>query len=224
MIIVIRGHIRGSFETRQLYDLLKELHIIFPDLKIFIHTWNIFANNLSWRHIPVNEQTVNDTVIYHYFDDLKHLIKNIIIDDDTKITLIGNLCGGINNGPMPIIGWKNYWYGKHQIMNTICDMHVDENEPIVNLRFDIMANSNSFNNETVVDFIKNNSNMIFTKNVFLFKDEHNQGIDNIYMGNVNTMCKLINKFFYNLDDILIENNDTIHQEYLVFRINNMLFD
>ena len=93
MILIIRGHIRKSFETKQLYNLVKELYIIFPDLKIFIHTWNIFANNISWRNITINETSVNDKIIYNYFDDLKHLVKNIIIDDNSKINLIGNLYG-----------------------------------------------------------------------------------------------------------------------------------
>ena len=38
MILIIRGHIRDSFNTKELYNLVKELHIIIPDVKIFIHT------------------------------------------------------------------------------------------------------------------------------------------------------------------------------------------
>jgi hypothetical protein len=224
MIFIIRGHIRNSFKTKQLYNLIKEIYAIFPKLKIFIHTWNIFANNISWRSINVDTQNVNDKIIYDYFDDLKFLIKNIIIDDDTKINLIGNLYGNINNGPMPIIGWKNYWYGKHKVIDYIYKLNVDKNEMIVNCRFDIMSNSNSFDNKIIIDFIKNNSEKIFTKNIFLYNDENHFGIDNIYIGNINTMYKLINVFFNNLDDILIKNNDTIHQEMLVYRINNILFD
>jgi hypothetical protein len=224
MILIIRGHIRNSFETKTLYNLIKEIHSIFPDLKIFIHTWNIFANNISWRNININEQIVNDKIIYDYFDDLKCLIKNIIIDDDNKIKLVGNLCGKINNGPMPIIGWKNYWYGKHKIIDYLYNSNIDENEMIVNFRFDIMNNSNSFDEKSIVNFIKNNSNIIFTKNIFFFNDENNFGIDNIYIGNINTMYKLINIFFYELDDILIKNNDTVNQEMLVYRINTILFD
>ena len=224
MILIIRGHIRNSFETKNLYNLIKEIHVINPDLKIFIHTWNIFANNISWRNININERCVNDKIIYDYFDDLVHLIKNIIIDDDTKINLIGNLFGKINNGPMPIIGWKNYWYGKHKIIDYLYNINIDDNEMIVNFRFDILNNSNNFDEETIVNFIKNNSKIIFTKNIFLFNNEHHNGIDNIYIGNINTMHKLINKFFYELDDILIKNHDTVHQERLVYRINTILFD
>lgn len=224
MILIIRGHIRNTFEEKKLYNFIKEIHIVFPDLKIVIHTWNIFANNISWRQITINEENVNDKIIYDYFDDLKHLIKHIIIDDDTKIQLIGNLNGTINNGPMPIIGWKNYWYGKHKVIDYIYNTNIDENEMIVNCRFDIMNNSNSFDENTIVNFIKNNNKLIFTKNIFLFNDEHHAGIDNIYIGNIKTMYKLINYFFYELDDILIKNNDIINQEILVYRINTILFD
>ena len=172
MIIIIRGHIRDSFETKNLYNLIKKIHIISPDLKIFIHTWNIFANNISWRNININEQNVNDKIIYNYFDDLQYLIKNIIIDDDTKIKLIGNLYGEINNSSMPIIGWKNYWYGKHKIIDYIYNININENEMIVNFRFDIMSNQyNSFDETIIINFIENNSKMIFTKNIFLFNDE-----------------------------------------------------
>jgi len=224
MVLVIRGHIRNSFETKNLYNLIKEIHTIFPDLKIFIHTWNIFANNISWRKININEQIVNDKIIYEYFDDLKHLIKNIIIDDDNKIKLIGNLSGNINNGPMPFIGWKNYWYGKHKIINYLYNSNIDKNEMIVNCRFDMMSNRNNLNEKAIVNFIKNNSNIIFTKNIFFYNNEKHFGIDNIYIGNINTMYKLINIFFNELDDILIKNNDAKHQECLVYRINTILFD
>ena len=245
MILILRGHIRKSFETNQLHNFVKHLHIIFPDLKIFIHTWNIFSNNISWRNITINEQNVNDKIIYGYFDDLKHLIKNIIIDDDSKIKLIGNLYGKINNGPMPIIGWKNYWYGKYKIIDYLYNMKIDENEMIINCRFDVLSNSNSFDEGFIINFIKNNCKIIFietgsdidhrtkvvarlspniiTRNLFLFNRETN-GIDNIYIGNINTLYKLTRKFFYELDDILIKNNDVINQERLVYRINNILFD
>lgn len=224
MILIIRGHIRNSFETKNLYNLVKCIYDIFPDLKICIHTWNIFANCISWREIKGDNKIVNEEIIYDYFDDLKHLIKHIIIDDDTKIQLIGNLCGRINNGPMPIIGWKNYWYGKYRIIDYLYKTHIDENEMIVNCRFDIMNNSNTFYDVDVIHLIKNNSEIKFTKNIFMFNDEDHCGIDNIYIGNINTMYKLISLFFYELDDILNKNNDTMHQEKLVYRINAKLFE
>ena len=225
MILIIRGHIRKSFETKNLYNLVKKIYNIFPDLKIFIHTWNIFSNNISWRGMEINNQNVNDEIINDYFDDLKHLIGHIIIDDDKNIKLVGNINGNINNGLSPIIGWKNYWYGKHKIIDYLYNTkRVNESEVIVNFRFDIMNNSNNFDDIFIINFIKNNGDINFTKNMFLFNDEKHLGIDNIYIGNISTMYKLTNKFFYELDDILSKNNDTIHQEMLVYRINSILFE
>jgi hypothetical protein len=135
------------------------MYNIFPDLKIFIHTWNIFSNNISWRDINVNNEIVNEETIYNYFGPLSSCIKQIIIDDDKNIQLIGNLNGKINNGPMPIIGWKNYWYGKYKIIDYIYNQFINEDEMIVNFRFDIFNNSNNFDKELIVNFIKMKSYM-----------------------------------------------------------------
>jgi hypothetical protein len=225
MIFVIRGHIRDTFRSGHLYNLIETLYHTFPDLKIFIHTWNIVSNNISWREeITTNNEVVNNEVIYNYFGNLSSCIKHIIIDDDTNIQLNGNLFGNINGGPMPIIGWKNYWYGKHKIIDYIYNNFNYSDEMIVNTRFDVLDNSHNFNTESIVDFIKNNIQTTrFEKNVFFYNYESN-GVDNIYIGNINTMYKLANKFFYELDDILSKNSDTIHQERLVYRINDSLFD
>ena len=223
MIIVIRGHVRNSFETNQLYNFIEEVHNIYPDLKIFIHTWNIFANNISWRNIDVNSAQVNEERINNYFGKLSNCIKHIIIDNDKDIKLIGNLVGTINNGPMPIIGWKNYWYGKYKIIDYIYNEEKYDEETVVNLRFDLFSNSNNFDKNLIIDFIKKNNEIKFTKNQFLFDYEAN-GIDNIYIGNINTMYKLTNKFFYELDDILCKNNNTRNQERLVYRINEQIFN
>jgi hypothetical protein len=223
MILILRGHIRKTFESQRLYNLIKQIYTIDPTLKIYIHTWNIVANNISWRRIDLDNRYVSKEFVCSYFSDLKHLIEDIIVDDDTKIQLIGNLKGTINNGPMPIVGWKNYWYSKYRIIEHIYNKNIYTNEPIINVRFDVLNNSNNFNEDKILDFIKNNSNKQFTKNTFLYDTETN-GIDNLYMGNIHTMYVLARHFVYNLDEILIKHNDTIHQERLVFRLNNILFE
>jgi hypothetical protein len=224
MILVIRGHIRNSFETRELYNFVESLYNITPDLNIYIHTWNIFSNNISWRHIEIDNRTVNEEIINKYFGKYSSCIKHIIIDNDKNVKLIGNLEGKINNGLAPIIGWKNYWYGKHRIIDYIYNQNIDLNEMIVNFRFDIFDNSNNFDNKFIVNFIKNNIGKKFTKNIFMYNDEHHNGIDNIYIGNIRTMYKLVCTFHFNLDSILFRNNNIINQERLVYRINSMLFD
>ena len=218
MLLILRGHIRESFKNPQLYNLIKSIYIIFPDLKIAIHTWNIFANNISWREIVPDNTNVTVDTIFDYFNDLKHLITIIMIDDDTKIKLIGNVNGNIGNSAMKLLGWKNYWYGKFKIIDYLRDK-VDRNEPVINCRFDVMNNSYSLSEDEIISFITNNKKC--NKNVF-FSERERLGIDNIYMGNINTLYKLSHLFFFELDDILKKHNNIVHQEFLVFRINETM--
>ena len=222
MILIIRGHIRNSFENDNLLKLIKDIYNLDTNLKIYIHTWNIFANNISWRSINQNNTIVSKDIIYDYFNELKNLIENIIIDDDTKIQLIGNIQGKINNSRSPLIGWKNYWYGKYTMIKHIYDKNINEDEMIVTLRFDILNNSNNFDTCHIINFIKNNIGKSFTKNMFI-KDVECFGIDNIYIGNINTIYKLTYQFYYYVDDIILKYNDIDNQELLVYRVNNTLF-
>jgi hypothetical protein len=196
---------------------------MFPDLNVYIHTWNIFANNISWRNIEINNNIVVSSTIFNYFDDLQFLIKKIIIDDDTKIKLIGNLNGKVALSRMPLNGWKNYWYGKYSIINYIYNTVIDKNKFVINTRFDLFCNSNNFSYIYIINFIKNNNKNLFIKNKFLI-DTYCDGIDNIYIGNINTMYKLIQKFYFELDNILTINNEIKNQEYLVFLLNDTIND
>jgi len=227
MILILRGHIRGSFNTKELYIFVKELYTIFPNLTIYIHTWNIFSNNISWRDIKTDDNIVEPSAVFNYFNDIKHLIKTIIIDDDSKIKLIGNLVGNVGKSKMPLKGWKNYWYGKYNIINYIYNTRTDKNEFVINTRFDLFSNSCSYNYDCsqIINFLKKNYMNVFTENKFLMP-EYFSGIDNIYIGNIDTMYTLISKFYKELDNILICNNSHIDtgQEYFVFLLNTSLFN
>jgi hypothetical protein len=222
MIIFIRGHIRNSFCNNELYNLIKQLSKIENnDIKIYIHTWSIINSSLSWRKIDANEILVTKDMIEDYFMELKKYIKNIIIDYDNNINLIGNIEGKIGKGPCPIKAWKNMWYGKLKGLESINE---NENEILINLRFDLFCNSNNIRTNTILKFINfhKNKNEIITKNFFVNGKEC-FGVDNIYLGNIKTMKELANHFHNNLDDILVNYPNIIHQEYLVFKENNLLF-
>ena len=198
MILILRGHIRSAFDNNQLLNLIKGIRILDNDLKIYIHTWNIFSSNLSWRPVNQNNTVVTTEIIFDYFNDVKDLIKMIIIDDDTQIKLIGKTVGVMCNTLMPIKGWKNYWYGKYKLIYNMyniynmCNIYnlyniynpkaniIRKNEMIINMRFDILNNSNSFNHNLIINFIKNNCTKIFVRNKFLYDYEFT-GCDNIYL-------------------------------------------
>ena len=220
IILIIRGHIRNSFNNQKLYDLLKKISENY-NLSIYIHTWNIQQSNISWREIKQINNIITKEIIYEYFKDLNIFIKYIIIDDDTQIKLIGNLEGTI--GPKcPKIGWKRYIYGLYKITNYVKNYY--SNEFIANMRFDILENSNSITEHQILLLINNNHiyNNEFTKVIFLYNNLY-YGLDNIFCGNIKVLYKLLKYFNENLDYIISRNKQIISQEFLLFIENELIF-
>lgn len=191
-------------------------------MKIYIHTWDVFSNNISWRPIEENKTAVTKKIILTYFKDVSKFIKDIIIESDKNIKLHGKTTGNIGTVPMPLIGWKNYWYGKYNLINRVSDLNKNDEEYAVNIRFDIFNNSNSFKIDDIFNFIVLNMNYQFTKIIFPYNFEA-YGIDNIYIGNVRLMKTLTKKFHHCLDEILKKCPEIYNQEFLVFRLNEELF-
>ena len=216
MIILIRGHIRNSFNDTKLYEFIQKLSKT-NELKIYIHTWNIMQTNVSWRQMHNINIIITEEMIKKYFKNLQKYIVKIIIDNEKLNKLVGSIKGNVSNSKMPKIGWKNMWYGKKRIIDEI-GKREPLDEIIVNTRFDVFSNSNSFNMMSLLYFINKNKT-IFKKNIFVSEKEM-LGIDNIYIGNFNTMFNLIYHFHYNLDFIAMTN--VVSQEFLVFRENEKM--
>ncbi len=215
MILILRGHIRKSFDDNKLYNLIKIIYNNNECLEVYISTFNKLQSNISWRYIEEINVVVNEEYIYNYFKDLTFLIKKILIIDDQKIDLVGNLLGKLSKSNMPVIGWKRYWCSKYKILEYIYNLKKNENEHVINCRFDIFCNSNNFDTDEILNFIENNKNKIFIHNKFI-KEKYRHGIDNIYIGNIGTQYKLSNKFFFNLDSIEKKYYFIKHQEMLVY--------
>lgn len=223
MNLLIRGHIRKSFLNDELYNLIKTIYLKNPTLKIYIHTWVIVQNNITWRKIEEDLTPVTVDFLHSYFKDLVHLIAHIIIDNGKKINLIGNKKGTINGGPMPIIGWKNYWYGQKRIIDYLDGVYNDKTVTIINMRFDILnVHGLPLEEEKIVDFIETHKNMVFYKNMFIY-GKGQAGVDNIYIGNLHTQRKLIHHFHNNVDSIICSNEKIIKQELFVYEENEKLF-
>jgi hypothetical protein len=222
LIIMLRGHIRQSFDSDSLYQFIKTLMEIY-DVRIYIHTWNILQSNISWREIEKDDTNVTPKKIRDYFKDCPiHYIK---IDNDQEIKLIGNLSGTVTNkSPMPLVGWKNMWYGMYSNISKIKKDINNSSIPIVNLRFDLFdIFKNKFNYISVdmaVQFIEDNY-IKNEKNKFIYETVR-AGIDNIIIGNINTMYQLIYHFHHHLDDIIIRYKNIVSQEFIVFLENNKI--
>jgi len=243
MIVVLRGHIRNSFDDERLYELIKYIYDNTTDLEIYIQTWILSYSGLSWRHIECkNVKIIDEEYIYSYFGELKHLIKKIIILNDNLINIKGNTIGGIGNTQVPIIGWKRYLYGKKEIISYLFN-NLKLEDIVLNFRMDVFSNSNSFSKELIIEFIENNKNTKkFNKNLFIynttniesnvisygsnniFNDPGNKsycGIDNIYIGNVLTQFKTINYLYENLDYLIKKYDFITFQEYYFLIANEI---
>lgn len=218
MIVVLRGHIRNSFQTRTLYFFLKRISASVPNVRLYIHTWNVAANSTSWRHVPRDDTPVTEDVVRAYLGDLS--VRHIIVDDDRFITLHGNLDGKVARTKMPVLGWKNYWYGQFRILHHLAQ-HEKSSDTVLSCRFDVFDNSNSFALEAAVSFAQRHA-VPLQRNVFLL-DQPFRGMDNLYAGSVRTVYALCEQFHFRLDQVLRANPDCQNQEFLVHRTNALLF-
>jgi hypothetical protein len=214
MIIVLRGHIRQSFQTDDLYFFLKELYNI-NNFDLFIHTWSITASSLSWRTISEDLTPITKEIIYDYLKDLSHTVKLIIIDDETLCCLVGKIEGNVCSSLMPILGWKRYWCGQFRILDEMASLVINKEEAILNFRFDFLDNKFSALKEEYLAFFSKEKSSNFTKNIFL-KDGCFYGLDNFYMGNYKTMYLSVREFHLNLDEILEKHKECKAQEFLFF--------
>lgn len=224
MIILLRGHIRNSFDNDNLYNLMKRINNEIRINSIYIHSWNIQQNSLSWREIQQINKPIDENYIKNYFKDLAYLIKLVLIDDDSRIKLLGKTDGIIPNTAFgcPLKGWKNLWYANYKLINYVNSMVDNKQEFVLNTRFDIL--SNSFHcSESILNFLHQQKNLTFEKcNNFITTLFQNHGIDNIIVGNITTMKCLLNKLYNHLDYIILERfafKKFGCQEYYVYHEN-----
>jgi len=189
-----------------------------PQLQIYIHTWSVFSNNVSWRPIQFSTETVTEQHIYDYFSELRPLIQHVIIEDDSNLPLIGNLKGTVCKGKCSMIGWKKYWYGKYRLIQYLKSLPINNHTWIINTRFDVLTNSCKFTSNDILRLIYKNKNLRPNGNTFMFRKYH-RGFDNLYMGDIKSMYQLIYPFVHHLDDIHRKYFHALQQEELVFLVH-----
>ena len=222
LIINLRGHVRDSFNTPQLYIFLKMLSNYFT-LKIYIHTWNIKSNHISWKKVNKDKSSITEQDIRDYFKDLP--ITSILIDDDAHIELIGNKQGKMFSSYMPKIGWKNMWYGMYKTMEEI-NKHEPPNVLILNTRFDVFTNSCKVSEYNLLNWIQKTIHLIKYQKIhnnYLMYDTFTYGMDNQMIGDKHTLYKLIYHFHHHLDEINQLYSFLNHQEFSVHYENIRLF-
>jgi hypothetical protein len=214
MILILRGHLRDSFKDERLYKFIKDLSERYTDLKLYIHTWSVLQSKISWRLLEENVSPVTESILLDYFKDLSPRIKKIIIDNDKEIQLIGATEGLIRRTQAPLIGWKRYWYGKYQIAKYLKET-ANPTESVINTRFDIFhLPYYSLGEGELFSFLQANPHPI--KNRFL-RDGCFPGMDNFYIGTVDSQFRLAEQFHHKLDYIIDFHKNIFidYQEYYV---------
>jgi hypothetical protein len=231
MIIILRGHIRNSFHNNDLYNLIKNIDDEYGVI-IYIHTWNIFASKSTWRNdVEENPTPVSEELIRAYFNELSSKIVHIMIDDDTKIVFHETNYPDTCNLKCNLKMWKNYVYGMYNITEYVKnDIGLENQEYIFNVRFDILQMTR------IADY-QNMSNQIFellemTRNtneqkntrirdnkISFIYESRRFGLDNAYLGKIDTMYQLLWKFEFQLKSIIEKYPTIINQEFLFYEEN-----
>ena len=210
--ILIRGHVRNSFDNDKFHLLIKEICDDF-ECDIYIHTWNVIQTSRSWRQIHDDRTVVDEEFLKKNLVDVWPRVKGLMIDDEESVVLHGNTEGNIGWTPCPVKGYKSMFYGKLRVSEYAFN-HVAHDEIAVQTRFDVLANSFSISHEKIIDFIKNPPET--TDRIKFIDSNPICGIENLYIARIYDMYNFIKYFYLNFDEIYTKHNRTIHQEFPVF--------
>ncbi|AGE59641.1 hypothetical protein ATCVTN60342_082R [Acanthocystis turfacea Chlorella virus TN603.4.2] len=219
--IAIRGHIRNSFSTNKLYDFLKRLTQIY-DTKIYIHTWDVKQVSTSWRPMKEDPTPVTERAINTYFRDIAKNIKIIFIENESEARLCGNTEGQLASSKTPTIGWKRYVYSQLRILEHLYLVAKDENEFLLNTRFDLFSNSYVFPMEEVIRFVvKSRARPNLRENVFM-RDGMYCGVDNIIAGTIKSNYMLVEILHDAIDELVDAKPDIKNPEFFFPIANELL--
>jgi hypothetical protein len=231
--VYIRGHVRNAFLNKNLISFLQRIKN-YCDFDLYFQTWNVSNTQNSWVHNRRRRiQTCNiSTKSFDYFKgNFYHKIKDILILDDNKIQLVGNLDGNISKSNCKIKSWKNMWYGMHQGFMQIPHTRYDF---VLNTRFDITENyllklCGRYNRQrgtklnNISDFLRSIDTKMFNPAIYenkktIFSFFSKVGCDNFIISDYNLQSRILAGMNYSLDLFLEELNfrniETAHQEYV----------
>ena len=224
--LAIRGHIRNSFSDNRIKNFCEYLCEVY-NVDIYIHSWKFFEATNSHRpgELIKKGQTkvVKRKTFHEYFHDCSNNIKSILIDDDKDIKHTGRTVGKVCASSCPRICWKNYWYGKYRLLESIKNSKI-EYDFVINIRIDNFVNkyskkSNIF--ETIIydkiEMCKKTAQKNSLDKLYFFSNKAIYGIDNCYIGPTDVMYRLCKYFHEELDTITdkYQGRRVTSQEWLV---------
>lgn len=222
--LVVRGHIRSSFGDDKLKGLLDDLAAAF-DLRVYVQTWSVIQNGLSWRKLEALEDAVTEEAVRSYFGSVP--VKSLRILDDAKIVHVGNTEGKIGRTPCPVLAWKNMYYGMLSAATSVSEAESPDSIS-AQMRFDILSNPFSPSKQELIDFFAREYEVISSKShpeerVRFLRMRCFMGVDNIYMCRADDMQRFISYMYFDMDRMLHFHRRTIHQEHIAFHERRSFF-
>lgn len=207
--LILRGHIRDSFNNSKLKNFVSYLHNKENiELDIYIQSWNKkdCTPGRSWRKTLCQLDDITETTILNYFDNSYNINIHILNETNIKFKDVKSdeRLGGFNK-----IGYKFMWYGIYYITKIIYDSKINY-DAVINTRPDLFSdnlkrymktngiNYNLNDEDPYIDiynFILNNDN----KNIKFFLDKQVAGVCNFYIGKIDYLYKLADMFHNNLE-------------------------
>lgn len=214
--LILRGHVRSSFNDRKLFDLVAEISDRF-ETKIYAHTWNVVQNSISWREMAEVSEPVGEYAVRAYLSGFN--VRWVSVDNDGEIKHVGNTEGKIGRTPCPILGWKNMYWGLLKASGM-----VRNSEPpgsvTVQTRFDLLSNPFSPSPQEVLEFLLREYEAVAAgggdERIRFLRMHCFLGVDNIYMATADDVFRFVSYMYYDMDRILHFHRGTIFQEHISF--------
>lgn len=201
----LRGHIRNGLTDSGLRSFIHKLasrdNI---ELDIYCHTWKEHEAKSSYRELDRSSiLKVTPELLTHYFATgiqgrLDHHIRDITVQDDSKLKLNGNLEGIVCDSKIPKVAWKRMWAGKMQLIDTIAN----SNKPydiVINTRYDMFTTPICKTSEGILLRLFQGRCAINFK--YPLYTRVSIGVDNFYCGKLDAIYDITKDFHENLDAI-----------------------
>lgn len=223
--LILRGHVRSSFDDDGLRRLTREIQESF-DLKVYVQTWNIVQNSLSWRSIPYIHSPVDEELVRKYLKGIR--VEEVIVLDDLRISHVGETRGKVGRTLCPVLGWKNMYYGMLSAARRVLERE-GPGGITAQMRLDVLCNSFVRPKGEIIDFMSRDWDVIESgsqpgERMRFLRMECFLGVDNISMARTEDMHRFTSYMYHDMDRILRVHRDTINQEHIAFHERRAFLD
>jgi len=213
LALCLRGHVRDGLFNEALKQFVNKYEKEASCLDIYCHSWSESEAKTSYKPLDRSHLfQVKEALLRSYFKN--HSVRKVIIQNDSKVKIYGKKDGVVCKSICPLIAWKRMWAGQAAAVDAAYENYKDY-DLIINTRYDFFT--------TDICYTPPNQlrRLIFNNQKFAFKyptyTKSLIGVDNFYIGTPENMYKLVNDFYLNLDTIIRQYPDIVHQEELVYR-------